>query len=136
MHLLLLLLFFKSTLISWKSTSSAFNRRQSSKSQLCLSVTVWSWAVQLPSLSLISSSVNQKIDLFSQVVHCSTTTKLCLTTYCIPHTLLELRAWNKQDRQGLWIMALLSDGGGQQGIRTSQTVAIMNEINRATCDRK
>ena len=51
-------------------------------------------------------------------------------------TLLELRAWNKQDRQGLWIMALLSDGGGQQGIRTSQMVAIMNEINRVTCDRK
>ena len=85
----------------------------------------------------MSSSVNQKVDLFSQVIDCSTaTTKLCLTTYCVPHTLLELRTWNKQDRQGLWIMALLSDGGGQQEIRTSQMVAIMSEINSVRCARK
>lgn len=131
------LLFLNSTLISWESTTSAFNRTHWVQSLSSASVTVWPWAVQLPSLSLISSSVNQKVGLFSQVVDCSTTTtKLCLTTYCVPHTLLELTTWNKQDRQDLWIMAFLSDGGGQQEIRTSQMVAIMSEINSMRCARK
>lgn len=55
---------------------------------------------------------------------------LYLDNYSVLSTVPGPGTWDEQDRCGLWIVVLMSDGGSQQEIRPTQMEAIMKKIKK------